>query len=71
MESQAPAARRYQMVARAEAAEATGERILAAARTLFGHLPYDQVLAQRGGAFGQRHGSDGGPPLRLQGAAVR
>jgi AcrR family transcriptional regulator len=31
------------MVARADAAEATGERILDAARELFGELPYDQV----------------------------
>jgi AcrR family transcriptional regulator len=33
----------YRMVARADAAEATGERILAAARQLFGELLYDQV----------------------------
>jgi AcrR family transcriptional regulator len=31
------------MVARAEAAEATGQRILAAAAALFGHTPYEQV----------------------------
>jgi AcrR family transcriptional regulator len=35
--------RSYRMMARAEAAEATGERILDAARQLFGELLYDQV----------------------------
>jgi AcrR family transcriptional regulator len=35
--------RTYRMVARADAAEATGERILEAARQQFGELLYDQV----------------------------
>jgi AcrR family transcriptional regulator len=35
--------RTYRMVARADAAEATGERILEAARQLFSELLYDQV----------------------------
>jgi AcrR family transcriptional regulator len=35
--------RSYRMVARADSAEATGERILDAARQLFGELLYDQV----------------------------
>ena len=43
MTSQVPGSRRYQMVARAESAVATGERILLAARALFGELSYDQV----------------------------
>jgi AcrR family transcriptional regulator len=38
-----PPRRSYRMGARADAAEATGERILEAARQLFGELLYDQV----------------------------
>src|SRR3712207_509407 len=39
-------ARPYRMTARAEASEATGQRILGAAQQLFGELPYDQVSLQ-------------------------
>ncbi|GAC1613448.1 MAG: hypothetical protein NVS9B1_22030 [Candidatus Dormibacteraceae bacterium] len=42
-ESQLAPARRYRMGARAEATEANGVRILAAARELFGDQLYDQV----------------------------
>jgi AcrR family transcriptional regulator len=39
--------RRYRMVARAEAAEATARAIVAAARMLFAELPYDEVSLPR------------------------
>src|SRR5919206_4535700 len=40
---QEPAPRPYRMVARAEAAQATGRAIITAARRLFRELPYDEV----------------------------
>ena len=46
IEAVKPVARPYRMVARAAAAEATGQRILEAAHQLFGELLYDQVSLQ-------------------------
>ena len=51
--SQGPGQRPYRMRARAQAAEATAQAIIAAARVLFAERPYDQVslpaIAERSG----------------------